>query len=132
LPILVGGAMLYLGDAHARQADGECLMTAVEVEARITFECSILESIGSRVPLVNADGNIMTIGHGSTLDGAVDIAFQEMHALLTRAQGWSSADTAMFMSATADVSVCQVVNPRASARVSVPAQYLSPLLPTAR
>lgn len=126
LPILADGALLYLGDAHALQADGECLMTAVEVEARITVRCKVIDA-EVRQPLILVDDLAIAVGHGTSLDEAARSALMEMHRLLRHEHSWTIADAAMFMSAAADLSVCQIVNPRASAHVSVPQQYLSEL-----
>jgi amidase len=124
LPVLVDGGLVYLGDAHALQADGECLMTAVEVEAQVTVRCTVLDGLEVRQPVVIAADHALVVGHGTTLDAASRSALLEMHRLLRVEHSWTATDAAMFMSAAADLSVCQIVNPRASAHVAVALRHL--------
>ena len=125
LPVQVEGALFYVGDAHARQGDGECLMTAVETEADVTIAANIHQGLDTRRPVILASsGEVCIVGHGESLDEASLDALREARRLLSVAHGWSVADAAMMMSALADLHVCQIVNPRKSAHVAVPAQYL--------
>lgn len=124
----VDGALLYVGDLHACQGDGESSLTGVEVEGVVTLSWRPAPhaATDSARPIVRtADGRVLTIGDGDTLDEAVRHALDDMLALTMRVHRWTREKAAMFLSIAADVGVCQVVNPRMSAKVAVPARYFA-------
>jgi len=122
LPALVDEALLYAGDLHARQGDGESCLTGVEVAGSVTLSCYVANGFSVQRPVVLADeGKIMTIGDGNNLDKAVQVALDDMVTLLRQVHSWSREQAATFISIAGDVGVCQIVNPRVSAKVAVPA-----------
>lgn len=128
LPVQVGEAMLYVGDLHAAQGDGECSLTAVEVEGSVRLSCRVVPAAevpdgGVPRPVVLSGGSVITIGDGDTLDEAARLALDDMLELLRTDRGWSREKTAMLLSAAADVSVSQLVNARMSAKVTLAARY---------
>lgn len=129
LPVLVPGAKLFLGDLHARQGDGEASLTGVEVEGAATMSCSILSGWPLRRPLLVTPHDTIAVGDGDDLDEAVRLGLDDMLDLVRTTRGWSREQAAMFLSAAADVTVCQVVNARKGARVAVPRSILPIPLP---
>lgn len=137
LPVQVPGAMLYAGDLHAAQGDGECSLTAVEVEGSVRLSCTVVPraavrragvpdaDAGIRRPVVLSGGSVITIGDGDTLDEAARLALDDMLELVQSDREWSREKTAMLLSAAADVSVSQLVNARVSAKVSLASRYFS-------
>jgi len=125
LPVNVEGAHLGVGDAHAVQGDGECGISAVEVEMRSILRVTVLEHLDIRTPVVRSAGATMTMGAGSSLDEAAAQALQEMHRLVQDHMGLDPLDAAMLISLVGDVHVAQLVNPLKSVKVKVPSAYLS-------
>ena len=115
--------LLFVGDLHARQADGETSLTGVEVEGTVTLSCHVLPGVDLNRPVLVSGDQLITIGDGDDLDEAVQHAQNDMHALVMAAHDWSAEDAAMLMSIGADIGICQVVNPRRSAKVSIPLQW---------
>ncbi|WP_423182859.1 acetamidase/formamidase family protein [Arthrobacter sp. NyZ413] len=130
VPVQVAQAMLYAGDLHAAQGDGECSLTAVEVEGSVRLSCTVVPDGGRpavplRRPVVLSGGSVITIGDGDTLDEAARLALDDMLELLQNDRGWPREKTAMLLSSAADVSVSQLVNARLSAKVSLPSRYFT-------
>lgn len=125
VPVQVPDALLFAGDLHAAQGDGECSLTAVEVEGSVLLSCAVVPDARIRRPVVLSGGSVLTIGDGGTLDEAARLALDDMLALLQADRQWSREKTAMLLSAAADVSVSQLVNARVSAKVSLPTRYFS-------
>lgn len=129
IPVQVAEAMLYAGDLHAAQGDGECSLTAVEVEGSVRLSCTVVPGSTIRVadgiqrPVVLSGGSVITIGDGDTLDEAARLALDDMLELLQSDRQWSREKTAMLLSAAADVSVSQLVNARVSAKVTLASRY---------
>ncbi|MET3176308.1 UNVERIFIED_ORG: amidase [Arthrobacter sp. UYCu721] len=135
LAVQVAEAMLYAGDLHAAQGDGECSLTAVEVEGSVRLSCTVVPKAaapeagnpesGIRRPVVLSGGSVITIGDGDTLDEAARLALDDMLELVQTDRNWSREKTAMLLSAAADVSVSQLVNARVSAKVTLASRYFS-------
>lgn len=120
LPVGVDGAGLHLGDLHAAQGDGESSLTGVETAGTVDLTCDVVPGAAPARPLVRSEGCLHAIADGADLDEAAATALEDMLALVAAERGWSRERAAMYLSAAGDVSVCQLVNPRAAARVSVP------------
>ncbi|WP_415854663.1 acetamidase/formamidase family protein [Sinomonas sp. G460-2] len=125
LPVQVPGARLFAGDLHAAQGDGECSLTGVEVEGTVTLSCRVLPGVSVRRPVVLSGGRVLTIGDGDDLDEAARNALDDMLALVVADRRWTREEAAMLLSAAADVGVSQLVNARASAKVSLAERYFS-------
>ncbi|MCG2622565.1 acetamidase/formamidase family protein [Arthrobacter sp. I2-34] len=125
LPVQVPGAMLYAGDLHAAQGDGECSLTGVEVEGTVVLSCRVLPAAPLRRPVVLSGGSVITIGDGGDLDEAARNALDDMLELLAADRQWPREKAAMLLSAAADVSVSQLVNARASVKVTLASRYFS-------
>ncbi|MEA5455974.1 acetamidase/formamidase family protein [Sinomonas sp. JGH33] len=131
LPVQADGARLFAGDLHAAQGDGECSLTGVEVEGSVTLSCRVLPGVAVRRPVVLSAGRVITIGDGDDLDAAALAALDDMLELVVVDRSWSREKAAMLLSAAADVAVSQLVNARASVKVSLAEEYFlhSPFSP---
>jgi len=58
------------------------------------------------------------------LDIAVDMAVANMQNYLTKTEGFTVEDAIMLTSLVADVRICQIVDPKKTARVEFPKKYL--------
>jgi acetamidase/formamidase len=110
LPISVDGALLSLGDGHARQADGEICGTAIEcplARVEVTVGLSDLELAG---PVARTPAGWVTLGLGESLDEAARAATAAMLDLLERQHGFERIDALALASLVVDLRVTQVVN----------------------
>jgi amidase len=123
VPVSVAGAAVYAGDLHARQADGEACLTGLEVSGVVTLRGRVV-NFPTEQPVLIDERSVMTLGHGESFETAASLALESMIALLRRAHLWSREESAMFLSIAGEVRVCQLVNPRVSAKVIVAREYL--------
>lgn len=88
LPVYHPGALLFLGDAHALQADGEPLGTGVETSAEVTFTVSVRQKAAPGGPRVETADYLMSVGSqpefASSLDRALQMATTDMARWLVR------------------------------------------------
>ena len=120
LPVAVDGAHVYIGDLHGLQADGEASLTGAEVEGTVIASCHVVPNVTLRHPLLVSGGQLITIGDGHDLDEAVQVALDDMLELVKDTLHLTDEDAAMLLSIAGEVGVCQVVNARRSAKVSIP------------
>ena len=133
LPVNVPGALLALGDLHAVMADGEIGVSGLEVAGKVTVTVDIIRNPQAEVPvrredwplpMVISDSHVMTIASDEDLDKAVEMAVANMAGYLTKIEGFTMEDAVMLISLAGDVRICQVVDPKKTARVEFPRKYL--------
>ncbi|TWX37427.1 acetamidase [Frigoribacterium sp. ACAM 257] len=110
LPVQVDGALLYLGDGHAAQGDGEVGGTAIECP--MTTEVRI-ELVDERpLPSVHAEtpAGRITFGFDADLDVATGDALDAMVTWLAALLDVDRATALAFASAVVDLRVTQVAN----------------------
>ena len=80
LPVFHEGALLYIGDAHAVQGDGEISGTAVEMPAEVKIKVDVKdEPLGW--PMIENKDEVMfvsTTRNGASLENAIRTAFLEL------------------------------------------------------
>jgi acetamidase/formamidase len=91
LPVYHPGALLFVGDGHALQADGEPIGTGVETSMDVEFTVELRKGVRLSNPrLINSDW-IISIGSqpefASPLDRALQIATSDMVSWLTKEYG---------------------------------------------
>lgn len=71
LPIAQPGALLYVGDGHALQGDGELNGNALETSMEVEFTVNVLREKSIRTPRVESPTHIMAVGLAGSLDDAL-------------------------------------------------------------
>src|SRR3989441_7161951 len=77
LPVRVEGALLYLGDCHATQGDGELCGVAVEHPTRTTITVDVRKRWTLSWPRLESDTFIMSIGSARPMEDAARIAYAD-------------------------------------------------------
>lgn len=96
LPVFQPGALLYLGDAHALQGDGETSQYALETSMEVEFTVDIVPGHSIQGPRVESPTEIMALGQAGSLDDALRAATAGMVQ-------WLEQDHALDMSEIAQV-----------------------------
>ncbi len=82
LPVTHAGGLLFIGDAHALQADGEPSGTGIETSMDVTFTVTLRKDAALTGPRVVTADSIIAIGSQpefvSTLDRALRLATSDM------------------------------------------------------
>jgi amidase len=110
LPALVPGALLYVGDAHARQGDGELCGTAVEMSARARLRIDLIKGRSVRWPMIENAEHIMAVGAARPLEDAYRIACKEIVEWLQAEQGFELLDAYQLSSQALTCRIANVVN----------------------
>jgi amidase len=96
LPVMQPGALLYLGDAHALQGDGETSQYGLETSMEVEFSVDVIHGRSIAMPRVESPTHIMVLGQAGSLDNALRLAT----AGLTQ---WLEQDYALTLSESAQV-----------------------------
>jgi amidase len=110
LPVRAPGAMLYLGDGHAAQGDGELNGNALETSMDVEFTVDVISGKGVPGPRVESATHLMAMG----LDGSIDDAFRDattnMANWLTDKYALTPLEVAEVMGTSAEYKVSEVAD----------------------
>lgn len=120
LPVNVPGALLAMGDLHAVMGDGEAATCAVEIGGEVTVRVGVLKGLTLPTPFLKTEKEYATIASAMTLDDAVAAACRKMSDFLAIATDLDACERVMLLSLAGDMEICQIVNPRKTARMAVP------------
>jgi acetamidase/formamidase len=91
LPVYHPGALLFVGDGHALQGDGEPIGTGVEVSMDVEFVTELRKGANLTGPRVETAEHIISIGSqpefASSLDRALQLATSDMVSWLVKDYG---------------------------------------------
>jgi acetamidase/formamidase len=125
LPVNVYGALLYLGDGHAAQGDGESCGTAIE--CGMTTEAVVSIATGRPLGTVHAETPVgrITFGFAADLNEAMGDALDAMVTWLAVLCGTSRAEALALASTCVDLRVTQVANVTWGVHALLPTGVLS-------
>jgi acetamidase/formamidase len=111
-PVFAEGALLFVGDPHALQGDGEISGTGVEISADVRLRVTVEK--GRRPigwPRGEAAGHRFTLGNARPLDQATQHATTEMVRWLMEDLGLTAADAGLLLSQTVRYDIGNVFDP---------------------
>jgi acetamidase/formamidase len=111
VPVHVPGALLWSGDSHAGQGNGEVNLTAVETaykELNVTVE--VIKGKPLDFPRIETKTSWITMGFDQDLNKAWDQAKAQTVKLLSEQRKVSAEQAAKLMQTASDCRVSQVVN----------------------
>lgn len=105
LPVQQPGALLYLGDAHALQGDGETSQYALETSMEVEFSIDLIKGKRIGAPRVESPREIMVLGQAGSLDEAIKMASTGMIQWLQQDYGLTLSQAAQISGAAMRYSV---------------------------
>jgi len=126
LPVNVPGALLYVGDGHAVQGDGEVAGTGLEIALRVRLQVDLIKKKAIRWPRFETDEELMAVGAYRPVDDALRIAFTELIAWIHSDYGLSELDAYELLSKVARIRLSEMVDPNYVVIAKVPKKYLPP------
>jgi acetamidase/formamidase len=113
LPIAVPGALLHIGDMHARQGDGEiCGAGGIEAGGRVKIRCDLVSRPESMTwPRIIDESHIMTTAMARPAEDAFRAALSELVLWLEESYGFSKGEAYLFLGQVLEARCTQFVNP---------------------
>jgi acetamidase/formamidase len=126
LPVNAPGALLFLGDGHAAQGDGEVAGTGIEVPLRARVQVDLVKHQAIRWPRFENDRMLMAVGAYRPLDDALRIAFTELVAWIHADYGLSELDAYELLGKVASIHLAEMVDPNYVVVAGIDKRYLPP------
>jgi acetamidase/formamidase len=125
LPVFEPGALLFLGDGHARQGHGEVVGNALEISMDVEFSVEVVKGRSIEWPRAENDEYIMVLGSARPLLQALQHATTEMQAWLMAEYGYDERGASLLMGHALEIEIANVVDPHFTAVAKLRKAYLN-------
>ena len=127
LPVFHPGALLFIGDGHAAQGDGELTGDALETSMDFDFTVDLIKGRQFGHPLAENSEYLISIGIGGSLPAALQMATSGMMRWLDHDYKLSPSESAIVMGFALKYDIVDLVGSQVSIAAKVPKTALSRL-----
>jgi acetamidase/formamidase len=127
LPVNRPGALLYVGDGHAAQGDGELNGNALETSMDVEFTVELIRNKRLATPRVESESQIMTVGLGGSLEDALRAAISGMSQWLEQDYALTPSEIAQVLGTSVQLSITEVADRNAGVAAKLSKQRLAAL-----
>jgi acetamidase/formamidase len=125
LPVYQPGALLFLGDGHAAQGDGELTGNALETSMDIEFAVDVITRKSLAMPRAEDDESLMAMGIARSLTEGLQVATTEMARWLEEAYALNASEVASVLGTALRYDIAEVVDPYVNVVARVPRTALA-------
>jgi acetamidase/formamidase len=127
LPVNVPGALLYFGDGHAAQGDGELNGNALETSMDVEISVDVISKKRLRGPRVESATHIMAMGLAGSIDDAFREATSSMAQWLADEYKLTPSEVAQVLGTSAEYRVSEVADRNAGVVIKINKERLAGL-----
>jgi amidase len=127
LPVWNSGALVYTGDCHARQGQGELCGVAMEITSRVTVVFEVIKDSAIEWPRIESDEAIMVVGSARPMEDAARIANTELVLWLEQEYGFDRWDAYQLLTQAGGLYVGNMVDTTYSLVASISRAHLGRL-----
>lgn len=127
LPVYHPGALLYVGDGHAAQGDGELTGDALETSMDIEFTVDVIEGRSESHPQAENAEYLISVGIGGSLDQALQMATSGLMRWLERDYKLTASEAAIVVGFAMKYDVADLVGTQVSIAAKLPKSALANL-----
>ena len=110
LPVHNPGALLYFGDGHAAQGDGELNGNALETSMDVELTVDVIPNKHIGAPRVESQTHVMTVGLGGGLEDAMREATSAMADWLNQDYKLTPSEVAQVLGSSAEYKISEVAD----------------------
>jgi len=111
LPVYAPGALLFIGDGHAAQGDGELTGDALETSMQVEFTVNLIKGMSTQGPRAENDEYLMAMGIGNSLEDALKTATTQLVNWLQRDYKLEPNEAAIVLGTAMRYDIAEVVDP---------------------
>jgi acetamidase/formamidase len=124
LPVFVHGALLALGDGHARQGQGEASGVAVETAMWTTLTVDLIKGVVTPTPRLETDEALLSIGCARPLEDAYRISQADLVRWVAELTGLDLLDALQLVAQAGAAPVGNVCDPNYTMLAQISKAYL--------
>lgn len=125
LPVHHPGALFFIGDAHARQGDGELTGVAAEMAAQVTLRFEVLKQRVIEWPRIVSPDRLMTVGSARPLEDAARIAWKQLILWMREDYGFKTFDAYELLGLAGTMRLGNMVDPNYSMVAQIERRWLT-------
>lgn len=125
LPVFHPGALLFLGDGHARQGDGEMTGQGLETPLDVQFRVDVIEGRTIGQPWVEDKDYVTIMGISTSMETAFKLATTGMMRWLGENYGLKPDEIAAVLGNYAIYEIAEAVDPEGNVVVKLPKSALA-------
>jgi amidase len=125
LPVFQPGALLFMGDGHAAQGDGELTGNALETSMDIEFTVDVIRDRSPGGPRAENKEYLMAMGIAGSLTEALQEATTSLARWIERDYGLNPAEVSSVLGTAMRYDIAEVVDPYVNVVAKVGKQALS-------
>jgi acetamidase/formamidase len=124
LGVNVEGALVSLGDGHARQGEGETCGVAVECAMDTVVIVDLIRGVPCPWPRLESDTHLMSAGSARPLEDAFRIAAADMVGWVSSVTGLDALDAYQLVTQAIEAPLANVCDTNYTSLVKLPKRYL--------
>ncbi len=124
LPVFRRGGLVMIGDLHAAQGQGEIIGGAIETSGKVDCTIELVKNRRLRAPRLRDAAQLMAMGTGPDLRGAISEAYANLLDWLVEGFGLNRWDGYNLMSQTGTISLSNFGFPPVTAAAAIPIDAL--------
>ncbi len=127
LPVYQEGALLFVGDGHAAQGDGELTGDALETSMDVEFTVTLLQGKSTGGPRAENDEFIMAMGIANSLPEALRQATTQLARWVESDYKLTPNESAMVLGTSIRYDIAEIVDPQVHIVAKLPKSVLKQL-----
>jgi acetamidase/formamidase len=128
LPVYQEGALLFVGDGHAAQGDGELTGNALETSMDVEFTVNLVSNQTTGGPRAEDEEWIMAIGIAGSLTDALRQATTQLARWLERDYHLTPNESAVVLGTSMRYDVAEIVDPQVNVVAKLSKKVLAQLV----
>jgi amidase len=128
LPVAQEGALLYVGDAHAQQGDGELNGNALETSVDVEFTVNVIPCVSTSGPRAENDEYLMSMGIAGSVDNALKLATTQLAQWIESEYKLTPNEAAIVLGTSIHYEIAEVVDPQVNVVAKVKKAALAQIL----
>lgn len=125
LPVFTQGALLFVGDGHAVQGEGEIVGTGIEISMEVAFTVELRKGVATRWPRMETDSHLIALGNARPLDQALQHATTELVRWLTADYGYDARAASHLFGQALEYDIGNVFDPAYTVAAKISRAHLA-------
>ncbi|MEX0430231.1 acetamidase/formamidase family protein [Spiribacter insolitus] len=124
LPVNRAGGLLYLGDCHAIQGDGEVCGVALEIPATVELQVDLVKAHGNAWPQLETEDTFGFIASARPMEDAARIGYVELINWVVEQTGQTPEEAYLLLTMCGKVRLGNMVDPKYTMGVSIEKKFV--------
>lgn len=124
-PVLHDDALLFLGDCHGCQGDGELCGVAVEMASTTVIQVDLIKGWPIGGVRLETEDFIMSVGSARPLEDAARIAYKDLIRWLVKDHGFEESEAYFLCTQAGKVRLGNMVDPKYTVGASMKKSYIA-------